>query len=516
VTKKTTDDLWSTFLATVDRCPDRVAFQVREEATTFSELRSRALEFASHFQSLGLERGDRVMLCLEPGIEMAAAALGTWACAAIAALMDSAERGCHLEHGIDSTSPAIIVEPPNPPVARPNARCPTVSSQDVEPGSLAFEPVEPARSNDPASILFTSGSTGRPKGVTQSHGSLIRANAAVAETIGLRDDDRIVCPIPWSFDYGYGQLLTTLMRGTTHVLPTLSDTAGLCRAIESHRPTVFPGIPSLFTFLLRGPVPFANADLSSLRIVTNTGGTIPEPILDEMHDVFGHCDIFLNYGLTESYRTSCLPAHELKTAQKSMVQCIGRPIRGVEILVLRKDGTAADDGEIGEIVHRGDYLFTEYWNDPDGTAQRLRPYPLEEDDRRERVLFTGDLGWRDTDGLFYYHCRQDRLLKSMGVRVNPNEVEELLHATKILREVAVFGRPNDLIGQEIWAAIVPINDGAETLRQIRAHAHQTMSRYMKPRRFLVLEEMPRTRTGKVDYPALEALADENPTVSLVR
>jgi acyl-CoA synthetase (AMP-forming)/AMP-acid ligase II len=327
--------------------------------------------------------------------------------------------------------------------------------------------------------------------------------------LGLEASDRILCPIPWSFDYGYGQLLSTLLRGVTHVLPANTSPSAVWDAIGRQRPSVLPGIPSLFTWLLRGPARPRGVDVACLRMVTNTGGTIPELVLDDLLDLFAGSQVFLNYGLTETYRTSCLDSSLVRERPTS----IGRPIPGVEVEIRREDGSLADPGEVGEIVHRGGSLFCGYWGDREATDRALRPDPG--DPSAPRVLFTGDLGRRDEAGFLYFVGRRDHQLKSMGVRVNPSEIEALLDASGLVQEVAVFGIPHDLIGHEIWAAVVLREDDPNAERKLSAHAHRVMSRYMKPRRFLMKAALPRTHTGKVDKRALAAEAALSPSRALL-
>src|SRR5262249_51876884 len=149
-------------------------------------------------------------------------------------------------------------------------------------------------------------------------------------------------------------------------------------------------------------------------------------------------------GLTETYRTSYLDPAAVRERRTS----IGRAIPGVDIVILRDDGTPAAPGESGQIVHRGDYLALGYWNDPEATACALRPDPLAPPGCPTPPLsfYTGDLGHFDADGFLYYDGRRDRLIKSMGVRVSPDEVEQIIHASGLLIEAAVFSRAHEMLG----------------------------------------------------------------------
>jgi acyl-coenzyme A synthetase/AMP-(fatty) acid ligase len=244
----------------------------------------------------------------------------------------------------------------------------------------------------------------------------------------------------------------------------------------------------------------------------NTGGTIPAPVLDRMPEAFAHAAVVLNYGLTETYRTSYLPPEQFASHRHT----IGRAIPGVQVAIVRDDGTLAEPGEPGQIVHRGDFVCLGYWNDPHATAAAIRPDPLAPQDQTDPpgAMFTGDLGMIDEQGMLHFLGRRDNMLKSMGVRVCPGEVEELLWDSGLVSQCAVFGRKHDLLGDEIWAAVVPKRPGDDPTTSLKAYARQAMSPFMQPRRYIVKMDLPKTTTGKIDYPALRAEADDMPSASV--
>lgn len=494
-------NVWSSFLATARRVPERQAVVLDDEVLTFAALERRAREIGGALVRRGVRPGDRVIVWITTRPETAAVMLGIWAAGAVPVLMDAKEPAAHLDHAIGKVTPVLLVKDRSGTLPTTGRSVPIADELVGDPLADGVRRLP----TDPASIVFTSGSTGRPKGVTQSHGSLIRACTAVGDYLGYGPDERILSPIPWAFDYGYGQLLTALLRGATLCLPAQINAFGICAGFERYRPTVFAGIPSIFGYLLRGLSPFAKTDLSSVRIVTNTGGTIAAPILADAFAAFREARFFLNYGLTESYRTAYLPPELARSKPTS----IGKGIPGVEVVVLREDGTVCAPGEEGEIVHRGDYLMMGYWDDPEATAKALRPDPfvIPGTPAPARVLHTGDYGVTDEDGDLYFRGRRDHLIKSMDVRVTPSEVEALLHASGLVREVAVFGVPHPLLGHEVWAAVEPIDPGDDVRPKLLAYARGVMSPYMQPRKVEVMAALPRTRTGKVDYPALRAMAE---------
>jgi non-ribosomal peptide synthetase component F len=160
----------------------------------------------------------------------------------------------------------------------------------------------------------------------QSHGALRRGARSVASTMALGPQDRLLCGVPWTFDYGYVNLQLTLSTGATHVLPDKpASPFAVPPALDRHKPTVLAGIGSLFAMVV-GALP--SLDTTALRAVTNTGGTIPAPVLDALFGALPQAEVFLNYGLTESYRTACLDPALARARPTS----IGRGIPGVEVV----------------------------------------------------------------------------------------------------------------------------------------------------------------------------------------
>ena len=293
--------------------------------------------------------GDRVLVWMDTDAEMAAAVFACWGVEAIAAIMDPRAGSAHFAHAVATAAPRAILATKMSDLPGASIDLPVVDVVRVPHGGESLPALPEPLATSPASILFTSGSTGRPKGVTQSHGSLLRGCRAVTGYLGTGAEDRILSTVPWTFDYGYGQLLTAAVRGSTVIVPSSPNPIGFCEAIARHRPTVLAGIPSVFTYLLRGVSPIRSTDVSSIRTVTNTGGTIPSPVLNEVFELFPAANVFLNYGLTETYRTSYLDPALARTHSTS----IGRAIPGVQVIIVDEDGQVAAPGQVGEIVHRG-------------------------------------------------------------------------------------------------------------------------------------------------------------------
>jgi acyl-coenzyme A synthetase/AMP-(fatty) acid ligase len=472
---------------------------------SFRELQSEAERFSRVMRARGLSRGDRCLVWARNSVELAACLLAVWRVGAIVALVDDEAPQAHVEHAARVTQPRLAVVQESHRSAAGGLDCDQIILDGTDCDAPDF-PVPPGVfSAEPASIFFTSGSTGAPKGVTQSHANLLAGCRMVADNLGLRADDTILCPIPWAFDYGYGQLLSTVLLGVTQILPAGKTSINLCDAIERHRPTIFAGLPSIFALLFRGISSIRKTDLSSIRLITNTGGPISAAIFADVVSHFTNSQISLNYGMTETYRSAGLPV-DLAT---EIPGSVGYAYPGVSLCILREDGTEAAPGEVGQIIHRGTGVFMGYWGDPEATARILQPDPFWTHSTLSppMVVFTGDMGWKDEAGRLYIQGRRDRQIKSMGVRVGLDEVENLIRKSGLVREVAVTSSSHEILGEMVIATATFDGDEAAGLNQLKGFCRQELSQYMQPREYYVLPVLPLTPNKKTNYGELKTLIE---------
>jgi acyl-CoA synthetase (AMP-forming)/AMP-acid ligase II len=183
---------------------------------------------------------------------------------------------------------------------------------------------------------------------------------------------------------------------------------------------------------------------------------------------------------------------------------MGKAIPNTEILVVNENGQACKPGEIGELVHRGPTVSMGYWGQPELTARVLRPHPFlaSEVAGEERVCYSGDLVKMDEDGFLYFIGRRDTMIKSSGFRISPTEVEEVLFQSGSVRQAAVIGIPDEVLGQSIKAFIVPRDGLCIDTASLLAFCAQKMPRHMVPRAVEVLDELPKMNNGKINYLAL--------------
>ena len=360
---------------------------------------------------------------------------------------------------------------------------------------------------DLAAILYTSGSTGKPKGVMLSHGQLMAGSSIVSDYLGITSRDRIIGVLPLSFDAGLNQLMTAVQQGGTYVPMTFTFAREIVKTLERERITGMAGVPTLWSLMAQASSTLEKTALPHLRYITNTGGRMPRAILAALRAAVPKTQVVLMYGLTEAFRSTYLPPEELDRRPDSM----GKAIPNTEILVVNGKGERCAPGEVGELVHRGPTVSMGYWGQSELTAKVLRPHPFapEELGDGEKVCYSGDLVKMDEDGFLYFIGRRDNMIKCSGYRVSPTEVEEVLFQTGKLREAAVIGIPDPVLGQAIKAFVAPRDAEKVSLDELLAHCAAKLPRYMVPKQIEVVKSVPKTSNGKVDYELLRHASESH-------
>ncbi|MBS1868315.1 MAG: AMP-binding protein [Actinobacteria bacterium] len=510
--------------------PDKEALVAGDRRLTFAELDAAASALAARLHALGVQRGERVAILLPNGVEAAIAIYGTLRAGAAFVPLNPTIKADKLAYVLrDCEATAIVTDDQLAPLAdearahAPSARHTLRAEQAADargtrscaaasvswPGSARSRPAPTASAGAPpisldlAAIVYTSGSTGRPKGVTLTHANMTFAAGAIVAYLQMRAEDRVLCVVPLSFDYGLYQLLMCVRVGATLILERGFAFPGrVLELLARECVTGLPAVPTIFQVLTAalGTTP----DLPHLRFLTNTAAALAPATIEALRAAFPRARLYSMYGLTECKRVSWLPPEQLDTRPDS----VGIPIPGTEAWVEDEAGDRLPPGEVGELVVRGAHVMQGYWNDADATAQRLRPgrWPW------ERELLTGDLFRQDADGYLCFVGRRDDILKSRGEKVAPREVEAVLHAAEGVRMAAVVGAPDRLLGEAIVAYVVPHDGATLTPAALRRHCAAHLEDYMVPARVELRDALPTTPNGKVDRRALAAEAAATPAV----
>ncbi|MCF8033142.1 MAG: long-chain fatty acid--CoA ligase [Desulfarculaceae bacterium] len=333
----------------------------------------------------------------------------------------------------------------------------------------------------PALTFYTSGTTGKPKGVVLTHRNLTFGGPNVAQNYGLRAEDVTMAALPMVHIFCIASpFMGAFSSGGSVVVVDGFKSEEVLAAIAEHRVTWFPGVPTMFTYLLN-TLDQSRHDVSSLRMGLSGGASLPVEVLRQWEERFG-AEIIEVYGLTES--TGLVTGNPVYGLRKP--GSIGVNVSGVDARVLDDQGGEVPIGEVGHLVFRGPNATRGYHNLPEVTAERIK----------HGWVYTGDHAYRDEDGYYFLVGREAELIITGGYNVYPREVEEVLYACPGVSEAAVIGGPHPSKGEVPMAFVVVHQDADPDEEAILAHCRGCLAPYKMPViRFL--DELPKNPTGKI-------------------
>lgn len=479
-----------------DRRPEHVALEYGDVRWTFATLQRRAAGAANKVLEHGIEPGDRVVICARKTPEMVAALYGIWMAGAVAVPASAELRAAQLAHIVRHSEAKLVIgdrelldalqveTDPLPALLVPLEAFDAEVSADVHS--------ELRGGDERAAFLYTSGSTGLPKGIEISHANLVAGARIVSTYLSITEDERVLSVLPFHFDYGLNQLLTTVRQGATLVLQRGTHPGAILRALNEQRITGLAGVPPLWVQLAAPGSPLEKTEFPHLRYITNSGGAFPLDLLERYVGTLKQTEIFLMYGLSEAFRSTFLPPSELARRPSSM----GKAIPETEIFVVDEHDQLAAPGAHGQLVHRGPTVALGYFNDERATARAFRSDPLDPGAAR-KVVYSGDVVRQDDEGFLYFVGRFDQQLKRFGNRVSPEEVEIALQRSGLVELAVVGGEPDPVAGHAIIAHVIPASPRT-TPEALDAYCRKTMPRYLWPSRFELHGRFPLTSSGKVD------------------
>ncbi|MFI5402294.1 MAG: acyl-CoA ligase (AMP-forming), exosortase A system-associated [Planctomycetota bacterium] len=505
--------------ATASRLPRKEAVVDRERRFDYGELLAAASTCAGKLREAGIERRDRVAVFLDKTFEVAASILGVSGAGGVVVPVNGLLKPPQVAHIVNDCGVKVLITSGLRWKMLEEALKEAPSLERVllvdEPreagdprvtGNLFGEPRPPGPPSscigeDLAAILYTSGSTGRPKGVMLSHRNLLAGSRIVTTYLGISEEERILSVLPFSFDYGLNQLVTSVEKGATVVLLSFRFGDEIVKAMAKERITGLAGVPTVWAVLAGAAPSLPRTPLPDLRYLTNSGGAVPTETVRKIRTLLPRVDFFLMYGLTEAFRSTYLPPSEIDRRPGSM----GKAIPETEILVVNETGGRCAPGETGTLVHRGPTVSLGYWNRPEDTARVLRRNPLVgPDEGADLVCYSGDLVRMDEEGYLYFVGRNDAMIKSSGYRISPSEVEEVLMASGLLAQVAVIGVKDPSVGERVHAVAVAAQGAQRDAEPVLARCARDLPAHMVPREIEYVDELPRSPNGKVDYKLLKA------------
>jgi amino acid adenylation domain-containing protein len=491
---------------TARRAPDRTAVTCRGQTSTYRELAHRAKAIAAELRATGARRGDRVGLMVERGLDMVPAMIGTLAAGTAYVPLDPAFPADRLRFMVEDGRLAAIIT--SSALARTSSsvigRVPVVILDDV-PRRAELDDSVRGTANDTAYVIYTSGSTGKPKGVRVPHRAVVNFLAAMRQSPGLAETDRLVAVTTLSFDIAGLELLLPLATGAEIVLATREEaTDGEALRALVEKATVMQATPATWRLLIEA----GWRGSSKLKALCG-GEPLPAELADQLLDRTGA--LWNMYGPTETTIWSTCSKVERGTPIS-----IGKPIANTKVHILDADLQPAPIGVVGEIFIAGDGVTQGYLDRPELTSERFVADAAQLDPQA-RMYRTGDLGrWRST-GVIDCLGRTDFQVKVRGYRIELGEIEAALARNPAIAAAAVTTREDRPGDVRLIAYIV----GRETLpgdEALRSYLAETLPEYMIPARFVPLSALPLTPNGKVDRRALPApsgpaLAHQGETVA---
>lgn len=487
------DVLWRA----ADSCGARVAIVEPTGATTYEALRDRASAVAHALAERGVAAGDRVAVLAGRGAEAAAAYFGAIAAGAIVTVVNERLRPRQVEYVLGRAGVRVLLTTAD--MLAQHQRDLRSEAEIVDLSSTGqrarFAPV--ARdAADLAQIIFTSGSSGMPKGVVFSHRALTTAIDTVVEYLGLASDDRIMSLMPFSSVYGLNQMLCAVRCTATLIVSLTPVPHQILLEAKAHDVSVLAAVPPLWLQLLATPA-FRSAPVASFRVLQNAGGHLPVEAVRQLRAAQPNARLFLQYGMTETFRSTFLDPAEVDAHPDSM----GRPLPGATIVVVRQDGSPCAPGEVGELVFSGPTLAEGYWDAPEQTAATFRAHPFDPEGPA-RVVYSGDLVRYDDEGRLFYVARRDRLIKSLGFRIGPDEIVDVLYASGEIREAVITTEPDAVRGERIIAYVALSPNGS--MAKLQQFCREELPRHMQPARIHGGSLLPRLPSGKYDLDALRS------------
>lgn len=492
---------------------DRLALTGPAGRRSYAELCAEAARWGHGFKSLGLKRGDRVLLFLDDTPAYPASFFGAVRAGFVPLLINTLTPPDLLQFYLADSGATVAVTDAEFCARFDAAACRETALKalvvvngevgayaapiavNAEPWLQRF-PTDLAEAdthrNEMAFWMYSSGSTGRPKGIVHLQHDMAYSEAAFArDVLKLKPDDICFSVPKIFFAYGFGNAITFPFSAgaATLLLPGQPKPAAIFEAIGRYRPTLFFGLPTLYTSLTKADGA-SDADFSSLRMSVSAAEVLSSEVFNGWKSLTG-LEIVEGLGSTE-----VLHIYLCNREGNKKPGAAGLRVPGYEVALRDKDGREVGDNEEGILWVRGDSATPLYWNRPDKTAETIRDGGW---------IYTGDRFVRDSDGFYFFRGRADDLVKISGQWVYPLEVELCLADHPDVRECAVFAA--ELPDRRMTLkAVVVMNKGAfdegDATRQLQNYVKAKLLPYKYPREIKFTGQLPKTGTGKIDRQAV--------------
>jgi long-chain acyl-CoA synthetase len=480
--------------STAESTPEQSAIRIDGNSVSYAQLHAMAGRVAGQLRAAGVEPGDRVAVILPNVPAFPVVFYGILLAGGVVVPMNPLLKAGEVDYFFtDSGAKVAFVWPDFAEEVRKGAQnsgtqvveCTAVGPVEgaLPDGEPVMVPTERADDDD-ALILYTSGTTGRPKGAQLTHANIhLNARRSAIDIQQTTAEDVVMGCLPLFHVFGLVVgLHAAVVAGASLALIPRFDPEKAIEVIEKERVTIMLGVPTMYAAILNSPRS-DGMDASSLRTCCSGGSAMPHEVQKAFEDTFG-CIILEGYGLSETSPVASfnMPDRERKPGT------IGVAIPGCEMKLVGLDGQDVGPGEgVGEIAIRGDNVMKGYWNKPEATAEAIP----------DGWFRTGDLATVDDEGYYTIVDRKKDMILRGGMNVYPREVEEVLYSHPDVLEAAVVSVADDLLGEEVGAAVALRPGATATLEDVQSFVKDRIAAYKYPRHIWQVDELPKTATGKI-------------------
>jgi acyl-CoA synthetase (AMP-forming)/AMP-acid ligase II len=498
--------MWITRSASYYR--DKTALVFGEKRLTFWEVNERANRLANALSSLGVSKGDRVASLNRNCHQHIEIVFARYKIGAVEVTLNPRLSIEELKWQIDHVGGKVLfVSEEMLDKGREICRVQKsikyiIAFSGGSEGELDYEellrsssPGEPTPvevdENEPGAIMYTGGTTGRPKGIVHPRTSpwAITRNMLLDMVPDMTSNDIFLGLQPLYHAVGTF-ILPCWVRGATHIIVPEFDPETALDVIEKEKVTIIKTVPTVLVRFLAHPN-IERRNLGSINTIIYGASPMPVEQLKKGIEIFG--EVFVqNYGQTEAPMTVCLlrkNEHLLEgtSEQRARLSSIGRPYTFVEVRIVDEAGGDVPEGEIGEVIVRGDHIMKEYWKLPEETKQTLK----------DGWVYTRDMARMDKDGYIYLVDRKSEMIITGGLNVYPNEVEQVLYQHPAVLEAVVFGIPDKDWGESIKAVVALKSGMVASEEELIAFCKSRLASYKKPKSIEFTAGVPKTPEGKV-------------------
>jgi len=457
---------------------------------TYREFEAAVNRTARLLADKGVGKGDVVSLLLPNSVEYVIAYFACWQIGALAGPINSLLKAQEIEYVIsNSEARALLVNSEYLPIIETiRERLPVVivfdNETEVSSVSDAETPNPEISSEDEAIIIYTSGTTGKPKGCLLTHGNVIANARQISSWLGFTEADRLLTMMPlFHMNAVSVTTMSALYAGGSTVVSQKFSASRFWEIISDYQITSFGSVATMLSMLLTtypDGVP-VGLNTRQLRFAMCGSAPVPAEVLRRFEETF-NCLVVEGYGLSES---TCRSTFNPPDTRRRPGSC-GLPI-GNEMCVVDEEDREVPDGELGEIVLRGENILKGYYKNDVANANAFR----------NGWFHTGDVGYRDADGFYYIVDRKSDMIIRGGENIYPREIDEVLYQHPDIQAAAVVGVPDELYGEEV-AAVVVLKNGANTSEQeVIDYCKARLADFKCPKTVRFLDDIPKGPTGKL-------------------